>query len=68
MTDELIILTDAKGYTTACTKMGEVPRTVAHRPMTEPVKVFRWEKVWNDHGPVQGWSLRESFTWTGAPF
>jgi hypothetical protein len=59
--NELIILTDANGFTTSVSNLAGILKELGRRPMLAPIKVFRW-RLGRD------WVLAEQFTWTGAPF
>ncbi len=62
--NELYILTDAEGFTTACdATIPALTEEVHRRPMLAPITIVRWVKGATPNA-TGGWTRADTFMWS----
>lgn len=58
--DELLVLTDARGFTTCCA-LNDMFTEISRHPLHAPIRVYHWRKIgWIGD---KAWRLEASYTY-----
>ena len=66
---QLLILTDARGFTTCVEEVGRIMHEAGRVPLLAPIHVTCWQRIglgYPEFGQTGGWVRREDYDWPGT--